>query len=262
MNCGDCTDCPFELLEGMDKRGLSDHFEIHMTVETDDVYRFRVACENEGIKVIVITYDNGTAIPGVQPMTAQRVVGTLADVRDEIDRIRAVFAAYRFKEVRLKIETGPSGALDYDKVYMEGHLAIKIKPAQYAELHGLCEQIGVHMSRNAIKVHAVDDPSRSTYMVTHRDYISGARDFIYAMRQIRNGLGDQGYKAHKTIVECCIVDSNEGVDDEWLRRAPLVRPSGETVRDTKGEVRLIQKPESVGEKRWLRKLSRLTLPTP
>ena len=240
MTCAACPDCPFELLEGMDQRGLSDHFEIHMTVQTDDVHRFRVACENEGIKVIVITYNNGTAVPGVQPMTAQRVVGTLADVRDEIDRIRAVFAAYRFKEVRLKIETGPSGALDYDKVYMEGHLAIKIKPAQYAELHGLCEQIGIHMSRNAIKPQEPGSNGEgwATYMVTHRSYTAGARDFIYEIKQARKALHEQGYPAHKTIVETCIVDSNEGLDADWLGE-PLRRPSGEPVIDTKGAVRLV-----------------------
>jgi len=228
MICSACPDCRFAVTDvemELESFGIDYTFEIHITVETNDVKGFERVCTHNDIKPIIIEYQRWTdRKTATQLMTAQTVRDTMEAVINEIKRIKTVFKVSGMKVIREKVEVGPTDAGLHDVLYMESHLAFTLPTNQINDLRNHAERVGVHMSRNAFK----SDPAlkRSTYMVTIREYDIDPIPFIRHTKGIRDGFARRGFGAAKTIIEACIFDTNQCNDDEWIDPTGTLKQKG------------------------------------
>lgn len=218
-DCAGCDECQFDELANVP----NDVHEIHITVKTDDVVGFRLLCELNDIKAIVIGYNSkSTGESLTDPMTSHGFRGNNKDALEEAKRIACMFESNGYEPVRIKIETTPTNPIagTLGDGYWESHLAVSIPVIFEPTLRKVISGIGVgvdgrpvHMSRNAFK----KDEDFQTIMVTHRrgGKIS-YKEFLEETHHTRKILTDLMFDVDKTIIEYCYYDSMISHDDEWL----------------------------------------------
>lgn len=200
MDCAGCDNCLFDM--DSDDSSLG-HFEIHITVRTDNVPWFRRVCRENKVKplLIALQLDLEEDVE-TQVMTSQRLKGNLDDLCREVDRIHSVLSG--FDILRTKVETSPETPKGLPAIYREAHLEVNRKKLRdFPELH---------LSANAFKA---DDKLR---MATFRERGLTARQFTRRVLLLRKALELQGVEVSRVIVESVIWDTNEDLDNNWLKK--------------------------------------------
>ncbi len=100
--CNFCSGCLFT----EDTTTSKDLYEIHITVETDNIPKFKSDCLLNNIKPIVIDFqDKNNFENTTHVMTSNRVKGSFIDMKKEHSRIVNVFQKLGYNMIRNKIET-------------------------------------------------------------------------------------------------------------------------------------------------------------
>jgi uncharacterized protein (TIGR00730 family) len=209
------------------------HFEVHITVETNNVTQFIKDCEEFGCKPIVIETQREEKT-GIQVMTSDKFNGDSYEIY--LKNIVNFFEYRGYKILRKKIEILPEQTKHKDFIYYESHFRLKlpknIVPVVLSLLKSHCKTFNWHYSKNLFKTSSEFDYQ----MITRRDYGMSLEVFkavdIEGMKGCLDGLG---IEYDKIEIEECIYDSNVSVDKEWLnaKRATIFGGGRTTKKPTR-----------------------------
>lgn len=188
-------------------------FEIHLTVETNDIDKFKEDCINNNVKPIVIALqDNNDKLLMLDVMTSSKHKHD--DYISESKKIKKVFEDIGYITKRIKIEVNPyhyNITEVHDKNYFESHFRIITDNRNYVSLKQICINNNYHLSKNMFKKL---DGSNFYIMSTIRLYNSTLKEFENKIEKIKSDLHD--FKYDKIEVECCVYDTNIEHDNIWI----------------------------------------------
>jgi len=198
-------------------------YEIHITVTTDDIPKFKNICDDIGVKPIVIDLQNRSGVSIMDDvMTSSTHVGNNNSVYIEMKRISDAMVEYGLTVLREKIETVPwhpaAPSNDHaDKTmpkdcYFEAHFGVLCTNETLPKLGKLAKNTGSHLSRNAFKKH---DDGRVTMMITHRRKDCTSETFANAVEAIKQTLAEE-FEVKKVIVEFSVFDTKVNHDATWI----------------------------------------------
>ncbi len=232
-------------------------FEIHVTVDASemrdpimfdikrfDLDLFKEACDNIGVKPIVIDLEinDGSEIQDV--MTSSKHFGDNRSAYEESERICNELKKYGYKVLRNKIESVPwhmkaPSVLTTDKeipngCYFESHIGITIKPDEkdrlndfvnnlpdiyhkiYNPLNLLSHQLSgiAKLSQNFFK--KSKDGSKFVNMLTYRSNKCGRYKFESEVNSIKELLSIDNFNFEKVEVEYAVYDTNTNHDSKWI----------------------------------------------
>lgn len=201
-------------------------FEAHITLKNiedlQNTANFEKFCKKNSVKPIFIELERGD-MPK-QIMTSSLHKGNFDEINEEVKNLAAKMELENYEVIRLKIEAHPENTgippttndiLPSQKDnYFEAHYKILLPlSTSKKQLISLCEQYQAHLSINAFKKRNDNFEER---FVTKRIYKVGKKEAFQAFDNLHQELEKQNFKINKKIVEYCVFDSNESVDDNWL----------------------------------------------
>lgn len=190
MNCQNCSNC---LLISKDNKI---YYEIHITVEHD--VNFIFFCKENNIKIIDV--DLGKNIPSQLMTSIVKSFDSDIDCYSYVQNLLSSFS--KFKILRMKVEVSPNHSECLSpKNYFESHLAIS-NPDENLLIKGL------HKSKNKLKT--------GVQMMTLRKDNISLEEFKSMVEVYKNKLTKLGYIVEKIIIEYCLFDSNEKLDNLWI----------------------------------------------
>lgn len=190
-------------------------FEIHLTVQTNDVEKFREDCKRANVKPVVIELQNRQTAETVQMdvMTSSKFKGGHSG--REVVKLAQKFGEMGYNVLRKKIEIDP-GFYGIREVsgnkYFESHVRILINKNSEGKLRSLCEKNDFHLSRNIFKK---ADGENYFIMATLRMYDATVEKFKAKIADFLYNIRD--FKYDKIEVECCVYDSNIKHDHSWIK---------------------------------------------
>lgn len=191
-------------------------FEIHLTVETNDIEKFKSDCEKFGCKPIVIETQRNLEF-GTQVMTSDKYAG-FDSYEEKLYETVSKFQIAGYKILRRKIEIFPQEQKHVDHLYYESHIRLNLPkdlPAhKLRQLKNHCISDKWHYSKNLFK----SSPEVNYQMITLRMYNTTLEVFksaIERMEFILNIVLQLSFD--KVEIEECIYDTDPTVDKSWLR---------------------------------------------
>lgn len=201
-------------------------YEMHITVKTNDLEKFKNDCSLLNVKPIILDLQNNSGKTVFHDvMTSSIHIGNnrsaIEDIEDKSSRLRAV----GYQVVREKIETvpwhpaAPSNETKNPKMpencYFECHFGILVNDERIDELRNLSEFMGCHLSRNIFKK---IDETNYKIMMTYRSYDEVYETFQEHVKCHEGTLKSKGFEIDKTITEFSIYDTKVSHDSEWLKK--------------------------------------------
>lgn len=196
-------------------------YEVHLTVPTSDVEKFKEACIELRIKPIILDLQKKKSDEVIQDfMTSSLVFGDKTDAFKEVKRLTEELNKLGLEVIRSKVETAGHNPLVKSKdlpkdTYFESHIQVVIRNSQKenGDLKIFDELKDLHLSRNPFKVHQ----DSYVQMITYRSYSDSYEEFgnkvcNFVERMEIAGLSIPNYPH----IEFCIYDSNVHHDSEWL----------------------------------------------
>jgi hypothetical protein len=195
------------------------HYEIHVTVKTEEVNKFIEECGVVGVKPIVLDLQkqDGGSIQDV--MTSSKVTGNDETAWQHMYDVSWHLQSKGFDVVREKIETVPwhPKAAVHDENsktgYFEAHFPILVAPVFLNDLKIMAKNYGLHMSKNPLKVRS---DGGIIQMLTLRKNMS--IDYFKNWYEAALNWID-GPKFHIIEIpetEYALYDSNVDHDAEWV----------------------------------------------
>jgi len=196
------------------------HYEIHVTVRTNEVQRFIEECGALGVKPIVLDLQLRGGSGAIQDvMTSSKLTGDDTDAWSRMKDIAWYLSAKGFEVVRQKIETVPwhPKAAVHDENskegYFEAHIQVFVKPFYLGDLASLAKDLDLHMSKNPFKIH---ENGNIIQMLTLRKSIK-YDNFLNHLRSKLAWLDDiRFYVTKDPEVEYALYDSNVQHDAAWI----------------------------------------------
>ena len=200
-------------------------FEVHITVKTNEIERFREACRTLAVKAVVLDIQNtsGNTITHDVMTSSKFLAATNREAHDQMERVATGLAGMGFLVTRKKIETAPwhpaapsaeFGGTMPPWCYFESHFNIIVPESRLEELQAEAARLSCHLSRNVLK--KLDD-GLVQVMMTSRFYDGTREDFATNVALIKSRLAYGGYKMEKEVVEFSLYDSRVSHDAEWLK---------------------------------------------
>lgn len=205
----------------MDKTpGLADVYEVHITVATDNISRFRSDCEHLGVKPIVLDLQNlrGDGIM-TDVMTSGKYKG--ADPIKNGWALAAHLKSLGYQVHRIKVEATPwcslvptqiNQLIVADSNYFESHVKIATRECSLPALRSVCKTAGAHLSRNVFS----EAKEGVFILATLRKHEGFLEDFQANVASFITVLEEHGYGVVKAEVEFAIYDSNVNHDLSWI----------------------------------------------
>lgn len=236
-----------ELQSAEEKAKFPLPFEIHVTIDatemrdpimfdrmTFDLEKFKSACQEIGVKPIVIDLEiNGTSdIQDV--MTSSKFFGDNRTAYEESERIAYKLKDFGFFVVRKKIESVPwhpaapvitTGKEIPNGCYFESHIGIVVTPETKIKLSDFVKQTlsnsniielsgTAKLSQNFFK--KSKDGSKFVNMLTYRSNMCGSPKFKLEVDGIKFLLEKEGFQYEKVEVEYAVYDTNITHDSTWI----------------------------------------------
>jgi len=236
-----------QLQSGEEKAEFPLPFEIHVTIDASemrdpimfdtkrfDLDLFKEACDDIGVKPIVIDLEinDGSEIQDV--MTSSKHFGDNRSAYEESERISNKLKNWGFKVVRNKIESVPwhpaapiisTGKEIPNGCYFESHIGVTIYPGQKGDLNDfvkstltdghLIELSGTaKLSQNFFK--KSKDGSKFVNMLTYRSNMCGSPKFKLEVEGIKHLLQEEGFEFEKVETEYAVYDTNVNHDAKWI----------------------------------------------
>src|SRR5579859_638788 len=134
------------------------HYEIHVTVKTEEVNRFIEECGAIGVKPIVLDLQkqDGGSIQDV--MTSSKLTGDNQDAWTRMKEISWYLQVKGFNVIREKIETVPwhpkavIHGENSKEGYFETHIPVLVAPVYLNDLKIVAKNHGLYLSKNPFKV--------------------------------------------------------------------------------------------------------------
>ncbi len=204
----------------------------HNTETPQKITDFQEICENLGVKPIYIELERGDT--PTQVMTSSLHEGNFEKIKKEVENIAQMLQNNFFQISRMKIEAHPDNMgvpLQNTEIlptqtqnYFECHFKIllnkifeekneKTFEKIFEKLKTICENNKAHLSKNAFKYQENGIEER---FVTKRVYGLGKKEAYQSFEELENILIKNDFKIAKKIVEYCVFDDNELVDNNWL----------------------------------------------
>lgn len=205
------------------------YFEAHITLKNTEYLQntsnFEKFCTDNSVKPIFIELERGD-MPK-QIMTSSLHKGNFDEIKEEVQNLAKKMEVENYEVIRLKIEAHPENTgipattndiLESQKEnYFEAHykilLPISTSNHSKKQLISLCQNYQAHLSKNAFKKRNDNFEER---FVTKRIYKVGKKEAFQAFDELHQALEKESYQIDKKIVEYCVFDTNESVDDNWL----------------------------------------------
>lgn len=200
-------------------------YEIHITVKTSDVEKFKMICSNIGVKAIVVELSEDGQHSDVMTSSTIKDDEKMLNVHSEIERICNAFTDNSLSPIRSKVETvpwHPQAPSSTNKLlfkagqHFECHFAFRVNSLRELEmLTVFAKRKGLHISRNIFKK---NEDGSSTWMLTLRAYMSRYEIFKDNVDSIVNSAKMYKFVLDKEPrIEFAIFDSNINHDDGWLK---------------------------------------------
>lgn len=219
-------------------------YEIHITVDTSDmrdtilfdrkpfdIEQFKVACNEIGVKPIVIDLEINEL---KDVMTSSKFFGDNRTAYEESERISNELFEFGFEVVRKKIETVPwhpgapvisTGKEIPNDCYFESHIGVIITKDEKEMLNefvnstltngDIIELSGTaKLSKNFFK--KADENGNFVNMLTYRSNMCGSSKFKLEVEGIKHLLNEEGFNFEKLEVEYAIYDTNVSHDNKWI----------------------------------------------
>lgn len=208
-------------------------YEIHITVKTGDVEKFKTDCNGLGINPLFIRNQRKNRFWG-DLLTNQEVIGQYPEAVAAMGITRNGLEGLGYEIVRQKIETTlentqfapqtrTENLRDFSMMYYEAHFKMAMPlgtPSLNEFLEGKDARIstmyGLHLSTNMFS----DSKKTSSFIFTYRRnrvQVNSANDFSSYVESIRRDLKrGYGLTVREVSREVCVIDSNEGHDAEWM----------------------------------------------
>jgi hypothetical protein len=192
------------------------NYEIHITVNTNDVEKFKSDCYSIGVKPIVIETQNKNDF-GYQVMTSS--THHSENYTSNLDRVVGELQFMGYDVIRQKVEREPErdsfgiGIKHNPSLYYESHLRLKL-PIGY-DLNPFKEKITNkqwHFSKNLFK----QDETYYYQMLTYRESKLDLEPFEHNISLMKLILDLEGIVYDKIEIEECIYDTNINIDHSWL----------------------------------------------
>lgn len=197
------------------------HYEIHVTVKTNEINKFIEECGAIGVKPIVLDLqklDGSGAIQDV--MTSSKVTGNDNDAFVEMTRVSESLQNKDFNVVRKKVETVPwhPKALVHDENseegYFETHIPIVVNRDELDSLRTVSRCLSAHMSRNPFKE---TNDGRIVQMLTLRKSCNSELFKTWFKKTLLNLERNYGFYCQKVPdIEYALYDSNVQHDAVWI----------------------------------------------
>ncbi len=192
-------------------------FEIHITVNTNNIDKFKTDCLSINCKPIVIEVQNENYL-SQQVMTSSKY--NHFDFITEASQLKETLLKLNYLINRIKVEVHPDHVDRFSLIpkYYESHLRVLTPRDKLAALKDFAVNKNWHFSRNVFK--SVDD-DQVYQMLTYRQPLEFARsdfeyNFKFHVEEFSTQLKSLGYNVDKIEVEACILDTNEELDKQWL----------------------------------------------
>ena len=194
------------------------NYEIHITLQVSDKKQFVNDCNEIGVKPIVIETQNNTDF-SEQVMTSSKHSGSHYSF--VLDELCNKFLDKGYKILRKKVEIQPEEEKNYEHIYYESHLRLKLpKDFEYNTLYELCKEHNFHLSKNLFK----KDENYIWQMITYRSTVAqlypDGKDtldcFMWCIEIMKAELKSIGIFYDKVEIEECVYDTNEEIDKSWL----------------------------------------------
>lgn len=194
-------------------------YEIHITVSTNDISKFRKVCEKIGVKPIVLDLQDKLGNTVFQDvMTSSKYKNHNIEI--EVRRIKE--GLKDFEVVRTKIEVSPFYELVPNKAnglsmsysqYFESHIRVITQVYNIAALRGLISNYA-HVSRNIFK--SLPDGNVQILLTIRDNRLKKYEDFLEKVKSVNRLLTAYSYVTDKVEVEYVLYDSNKSHDISWL----------------------------------------------
>jgi hypothetical protein len=203
------------------------HYEIHVTVRTNEVERFQDVCKDIGVKSIILDLQKKSGDVLCEVMTSSTISThdkTVVEAKAAMVGICVLLTKAGFDVIRSKIETVPwhplapsehNGQSHFEGSHFETHFGVVINYSEDVDnLKKIAEQFNLHWSKNILKRR----PDGSyIQMVTYRSYDKVSEDFSLLVDQILKTM----YSKHLTLeklpkIEFAVYDTNHKHDLNWI----------------------------------------------
>jgi hypothetical protein len=198
-------------------------YEIHVTVNCDNIDKFKDICQLLDVKPIVLDLmktDQTVVMQDV--MTSSKIQGTLEEAKKESIRIAKELSIAKFDVCRIKIETVPwhpqAPTFENDKSmpsgnYFESHIQVVTDEERKPILTHIAKLTNAHLSRNYFKK---INKSEYVIMLTLRDSTVCKEEFELGVEIIKTFLEAKAFEYKKIEIEYAIYDSKQSHDAIWI----------------------------------------------
>lgn len=190
-------------------------FEIHLTVETSDIEKFKSDCQKFACKPIVIETQRNLEF-GTQVMTSDKYTGN--SYERILKRTVSNFQSAGYKILREKVEIFPQAQRHPDHLYYESHIRLTLPkdlpPHKLHQFKNHCISDNWHYSKNLFK----SSPDVNYQMITLRMYDTTYEKFSKAVEKMEFILNVVlQLTFDKVEIEECVHDTNALIDKSWLK---------------------------------------------
>lgn len=196
-------------------------FELHVTVQTEDVDCFRQICAALGCKAISLGLTRSESSVMRDVMTETRFFGSNRDALDKLKEIASALRRAGFEVIREKIETVPWHPAAPSRAnslvmpasgYFEAHFPLDVPVETKQTVVKLCEAIGLAVAENRLK--STHETER--LIVTQRSYEGTSESFSEAVEKTKSLMFEAGLSLGAEQVEFAVYDTNVKHDEKWL----------------------------------------------
>jgi hypothetical protein len=187
------------------------HFEIHITVETNDIRQFCEDCKKLGVKPIVIETQKRNGF-GIQVMTSSKYSDD--HYQRELDLLVRTLTEMKYVILRRKVEIQPeSFQKNPEFIYYECHIKLMLPRNMNREaVRDVVTHRGWYWSRNIFKYEVDMD----IQMITLRRPSMRYQEFITVVDNMKMSLDNMNVHYGKIEIEECVFDSNQRIDEDWM----------------------------------------------
>lgn len=181
--------------------------EVHLTVELGGQSPELLSewARVQGCRFLHVLLESGAH--SSQPMLSWRQAGGIDAALERAANVEQALGGHGVTLARIKIEAPLESVADAR--YFEAHFKIEIEDGRLSELHGLAQELGAHLSRNARTRHQ----GKQERFVTAR---YGSREAALAgFERLEIALSAQSFSILSVDREAVVYDSNLELDAGW-----------------------------------------------
>ena len=194
-------------------------FEIHITVDTDNVEQFVKDCKELGVKSVIVQMPTKDGKLKTDIMTSSVVHSDITTIQKYAFNEAKKLKDKGYNVLRVKAEVNANSplvktpGLNPDAVYYETHFEFETKnPIQEYIVKNFCQYSNTYFSYNVNKC----EGDNKVIMLTIRDKKISQEDYFKKVESITSDMKKALLPLIKVQSEFAVFDSNPEHDNPWL----------------------------------------------